>query len=75
MRDLPAKHFRQIALKIFDLLKNPNPADSKSLTGYPYMRADSGEYRIIYRVESDTLKVILVGKRNDSEVYRQLGKL
>ena len=68
------KHARQVLLKIIDLCRNPEPADSKALQGSPegYRRADCGEYRIIYRVAGDVLEVHLVGKRNDDETYRQL---
>ena len=34
-----------------------------------------GEYRIIYRIQEDILKIALIGKRNDAEVYRQLERL
>lgn len=71
-RPLPAKQYRQIFNKILALMEDPEPSDSSPLVGYPYRRADVGEYRVIYRVEEDCLKVVLVGKRNDDEVYRQL---
>jgi len=71
-RSLPAKQYRQVFNKIPALMEDPEPPDSSPLIGYPYRRADIGEYRIIYRVEEDCLKVALVGKRNDDEVYRQL---
>jgi mRNA interferase RelE/StbE len=70
--DLPPKQFRQIMKKVFALIENPRPHDSEELRGYPFLRNDVGEYRIIYDVKGDTLRVILVGKRNDAEVYRQL---
>ena len=70
--DLPPKQFRQIIKKVFALLENPRPHDSKELQGYPFLRNDAGEYRIIYDVQGDTLRLILVGKRNDAEVYRHL---
>ena len=70
--DLPPKQFRQIVKKVFALLENPRPHDSEELRGYPFLRNDVGEYRIIYDVQGDTLRLILVGKRNDEEVYRQL---
>ena len=70
--DLPPKQFRQIMKKVFALLENPRPHDSEELRGYPFLRNDAGEYRIIYDVQVDTLRLILVGKRNDAEVYRQL---
>ena len=39
-----------------------------------YRRADIGEYRIIYRVAGDTLEVLLIGKRNDDEVYHRFSR-
>lgn len=68
---LPTKHKRQIKDCILSLNKQPIPQDSKKLVGYEnYLRIDSGEYRIIYRVTDDIVTVVLIGKRNDSEVYR-----
>ena len=72
LEQLPPKQFRQVANKVFGLMENPEPNDSKALIGYPFRRADIGEYRIVYRVEDDILKVALIGKRNDDDVYRQL---
>jgi mRNA interferase RelE/StbE len=69
---LPPKQFRQIIRKIFALLEDPRPNDTKELKGYPFLRNDAGEYRIIYDLKNDTLRLILVGKRNDDEVYRHL---
>ena len=70
---LPPKQFRQVVQKVFALLKDPRPSDTKELKGYPYLRNDIGEYRIIYDVQKDeTLRLILVGKRNDDEVCRKL---
>jgi len=56
-------------------MANPQPHDSKELKGFPYRGTDIGEYRIIYRVEEGVLKIALVGKRNDSAVYRELARL
>ena len=72
---LPPKQFKQVSKKIFSLMANPKPHDSKELKGFPYRRIDIGEYRIIYRIEEGLLKIALVGKRNDSAIYRQLAKL
>ena len=70
--NLPPKQFRQIMKKVFSLLENPRPHDSEELRGYPFLRSDVGEYRIIYDVQGDTLRLILVGKRNDAGVYQRL---
>ena len=72
---MPPKQFKQVSKKIFSLMVNPKPHDSMELKGYPYRRTDIGEYRIIYRIEEDLLKIALVGKRNDSAVYRELARL
>lgn len=74
LRRVPPKHGRQLALKIKELASDPQPPDGRLLTGYPYWRADSGEYRIIYTYDEATLLVHAVGKRNDDEIYRQLDR-
>ena len=72
---LDPKRFRQVVKKILALMENPKASDSKVLQGYPFLRADIGEYRIIYRVEENCLKVALVDKRNDDEVYKKLSRM
>lgn len=74
LMELSAKQFKQIVGKIFFLLKDPVPNDSSQLQGYPYYRADIGEYRIIYNFDPEELRIILIGKRNDDNVYRQLNR-
>lgn len=73
IESLPPKHKRQLKDRILLLGKNPTPHDAKKLTGYEnYSRVDIGEYRIIYRYEAkkNLLTIVLVGKRNDDEIYR-----
>ena len=73
LTQLPPKQARQITTKILGLRTNPEPPDSSKLKGFEnYRRADFGEYRIIYYVKEDVLMILLVGKRNDDEVYKQL---
>lgn len=70
---LPPKHKRQVKDCILSLGNDPAPHDAKKLIGYEnYNRVDIGEYRVIYRYEKkeDLLVVVLVGKRNDDEIYR-----
>ena len=72
LEKLPPKQFRQIVRTIFKLRELPEPHDSKQLVGYPeYRRVDIGEYSIIYRIDDDTVKICVIGKRNDSEIYRR----
>jgi mRNA interferase RelE/StbE len=78
LKGLQPKIVAQIAKKVMSLSIDPFPTDYKELTGYSgYYRVDSGEFRIVYTFDSDAdlVEVILVGKRNDDEVYKQLKRL
>jgi mRNA interferase RelE/StbE len=70
---LEPKHFKQVVNKVLSLLENPQPNDSKKLIGYDdYFRVSVGEYRVIYRIDKEEIvKIALIGKRNDDEVYKQ----
>jgi mRNA interferase RelE/StbE len=80
IEDLQAKPFKQVMGKILHLLKTPFPQDSRPLQGYPGLfRVDIGEYRVIYEpdpAEAPALiRVILAGKRNDDQVYKELRRI
>jgi len=76
IKTLPPKQYKQVVSTMLALLNNPEPHDSKQLKGSKdnNRRADIGEYRIIYRVEGDDLLVLVIGKRNDDEVYKILNR-
>lgn len=72
IKKLPPKQFKQVVGTVLGLRENPKSHDSKQLIGYPeYRRVDIGEYRIIYRVDTSTVYIATVGKRNDDEVYKR----
>ncbi len=72
IKTLDSKQCRQVIHKIFELMSDPNPGDSIKMEGNPkYKRVDIGEYRIIYKVENEFVKIAAVGKRNDDEIYRE----
>lgn len=76
LQTLPPKQYKQVAARILDLATNQEPHDARHLSGYPgYRRLDQGEYRIVFVIQGQVVRVPLVGKRNDDEVYRQLGRL
>lgn len=73
LSDLPPKIARQVAEKITALGADPHRVPSEVLRGYePWRRAKSGEYRIIYTIDGQTLRVMLIGKRNDDDIYKAL---
>jgi len=70
---LDAKQYRQVVSAILSLMSNPEPHDSQPLKGASRgeRRLDIGEYRVVYAVEeSDVIEVLVVGKRNDDDVYK-----
>jgi len=75
LKKLPDKHAKQVSTKITELTFNPYLQDSLKLKGYPYHKVDIGEYRIVYCVEEETLEILLIDKRNDDEVYKQLKRI
>ncbi|MBE9143724.1 type II toxin-antitoxin system RelE family toxin [Planktothrix mougeotii] len=73
LNDLPLKHYKQVTMKLFSLQTNPFPQDYKKLKGFEESyRVDQGEYRILYIIDDDKIKVFKIGKRNDDEVYQNL---
>lgn len=75
IQSLDSKQFRQVMSKIIDLMSDPYPNDSIQLSGAKYRqfrRVDIGEYRIVYKIENDCLKVPEVGKRNNGMVYKAI---
>lgn len=78
LKGLQPKIAAQIAKKVLALNLDPFPNDSKKLRGYDkYYRVDCGEYRIVYTFDAkaDLIKIILVGKRNDDDIYKKLQRL
>lgn len=74
--NIESKFARQIVRKINQLAKHPFPPQSKIIEGYaPLRRLRSGDYRIVYIVDGNVLKIPLIGKRGDDEVYRRLKRL
>jgi mRNA-degrading endonuclease RelE of RelBE toxin-antitoxin system len=75
LETLSAKPKRQISARIFSLADRPFPPQSKLLEGFaPFRRLRSGDYRIVYFVDGNTLKIPLVDKRGDDRVYRHLAR-
>ena len=59
--------------KVLGFLVDPTPADASALKGCPDLfRADIGECRIVYRFDEKSVSLLVVYKRNDDEVYKNL---
>lgn len=77
LEKIPEKHAGQIARKINALAADPKERPAYPLKGFSeYFRVKSGEYRFIYRIEGgEFLLVLIIGKRNDDEIYRDFVRL
>jgi mRNA interferase RelE/StbE len=54
---------------------DPTPNDYIKLYGSEgRYRVDIGEYRVIYSFNETIVSIFIVGKRNDSEVYKNAKK-
>ncbi len=60
--------------KIFNALEklahHPRPAGCKKLIGSPLWRIRVGNYRIVYSIEDNVLKVFIIRIAHRKEVYR-----
>lgn len=71
---LPVKQIKQVVSAMLFLLKHLQPDDARPLSGMAgYFRVDSGEYRIVFHVVGELLRVPLIGKRND-DIFRHPGR-
>lgn len=61
LEKIPPKHARPIAVKVKELLDEPLPKDS--------IRMQNN--RIVYEFDQDTVRIPVVGRRNDGEVYKK----
>jgi mRNA interferase RelE/StbE len=62
-------HFNRIVKAINDLANEPRPAGCKKLTGRPGYRIRIGNYRVIYTIEDEILKVYVIDIGHRSSIY------
>ncbi|MCA9215586.1 MAG: type II toxin-antitoxin system RelE/ParE family toxin [Planctomycetales bacterium] len=72
LESLPPKHFRQVVTRLFALLRDPHASDTRLLKGFPFYRISVGEYRVVYDYSDDELRILVIGKRNDDEIYKAM---
>jgi mRNA interferase RelE/StbE len=75
LASLPPKQYKQVQTAVYRLMGDPKPHDAKPLKGEKFKglwRCTVGEYRIVYRFTDTTIKVNMIDKRNDDEIYKHL---
>jgi mRNA interferase RelE/StbE len=70
LRAIPAQDIHRI-LKCFEqLAETPRPPGCEKLSGQERYRLRQGVYRIVYEIDDDILKVIVVKVGHRRDVYR-----
>ena len=71
LRGLPLVDRRRIAARIDALAHTPRPAGAKLLAGPErFYRIRVGDYRVIYQVKDEVLRVLVIRVGHRCEVYR-----
>lgn len=61
----------RIISAIESLAETPRPAGCKKLSGRPAWRIRIGDYRVIYEIEDNRLRVLVVEIGNRRDIYRK----
>jgi mRNA interferase RelE/StbE len=71
LKVVPPKELARIVERIKKLAKNPYPSDAIRLKGRQEYRIRQGNYRILYIVEDEKVKVLVVKVGHRKKVYRK----
>ncbi len=72
LRGIPKLDLRKIPAAIESLVKQPRPSGSERLSGQDRYRLRRGDYRIVYEVSDDDLRVVVVKVGHRTDVYRRV---
>ncbi len=68
--DIPKKELQKIVKKIKTLSSDPRPQGSQKLSHREKYRIRQGDYRIIYSIHDDDLRVHIIKVGHRKEIYR-----
>ena len=69
LQKIAAPNFNRIIKAIYSLGNNPRPSGYKKLTGRDGYRIRIGDYRVIYLIEDNVLKVFVIEIGHRREIY------
>ncbi len=69
LQKIAAPNFNRIIKAIYDLGNNPRPPGYKKLTGRNGFRIRIGDFRVIYLIEDNVLKVFVIEIGHRREIY------
>ncbi len=71
LAQLPDEDYQRVERAIRGLATSPRPVGSKKLKERDAWRLRVGVYRVIYEIEDDQLRILVVDVRHRREAYRQ----
>ena len=72
MRSLAKDVALRIGQKLLTLAKEPRPKGCRKLRGTPFYRLRMGHYRVVYMVDDERRKVVIMSVGHRRDVYRKL---
>ena len=70
LAQLPPKDRGRIVMRIQALAEEPRPVGAEKLSGQERYRIRQGDYRILYEIEDQVLRIIVVKIAHRRDVYR-----
>ena len=70
LAQLPPKDRGRIVARIQALADDPRPVGAEKLSGQERYRVRQGDYRILYEIEDQVLRIMVVKIGHRREVYR-----
>lgn len=70
LEQVPLKDRRRIVTRIQALAHDPRPPGAEKLSGQERYRIRQGDYRILYEIENQILRVMVVKIGHRRDVYR-----
>jgi mRNA interferase RelE/StbE len=71
LEELPAKDRLRVVARINSLADDPRPVGSTKLSTREIYRLRQGDYRILYIIEDQVLRVLVIAVAHRREAYRR----
>ena len=70
LAQLPSKDRGRVVARIQALAEDPRPVGAEKLSGQERYRVRQGDYRILYEIEDQVLRIVVVKIGHRRDVYR-----